>query len=197
MIKIKLLLNLIAGLFFLIGVLISLKNKNNKSLVNISVASAFIVLIYLAIFDILPECLEMLGTEKIYLLFIGILAGFLSILLLEKLIPNHSHYENLEHHEKHLNHIGIITSLALILHNIVEGISIYAISSSDLKSGLLCLFGVGMHNIPFGIEITTLLNKEKTNKKWIYLTLLTFSTFIGGLIILLFERYMYLNYSLN
>lgn len=190
MIKIKLLLNLIAGLFFLIGVLISLKNKNNKSLVNISVASAFIVLIYLSIFDILPECLEMLGTEKIYLLFIGILAGFLSILLLEKLIPNHSHYKNLEHHEKHLNHIGIITSLALILHNIVEGISIYAISSSDLKSGLLCLFGVGMHNIPFGIEITTLLNKEKTNKKWIYLTLLTFSTFIGGLIILLFERYM-------
>ena len=68
----KLLLNLIAGLFFLIGVLISLKNKNNKSLVNISVASAFIVLIYLAIFDILPECLEMLGTKKIYLLFIGI-----------------------------------------------------------------------------------------------------------------------------
>ena len=63
-------------------------------------------------------------------------------------------------------------------------------SEMCIRDSLLCLFGVGMHNIPFGIEITTLLNKEKTNKKWIYLTLLTFSTFIGGLIILLFERYM-------
>ena len=71
MIKIKLLLNLIAGLFFLIGVLISLKNKNNKSLVNVSVASAFIVLIYLAIFDILPECLETTSLGVAYLAGLG------------------------------------------------------------------------------------------------------------------------------
>lgn len=189
-IYIKILLNLIAGLFFLVGVIISLKNKNNKSLINISIASAFVVLIYLLVFDILPECSELLTGDKRYLILAGIFIGFTCIFLLEKLIPNHSHYENIDHHEKHLTHIGTITSLALILHNMVEGMSIYAITSSDLKSGLLCLFGVGMHNIPFGIEITTLLEKENKTKKWIYLILLIFSTFIGGLIILLFERYM-------
>ena len=190
MIYIKILFNLIAGLFFLIGVFISLKNKKNKSLINISIASAFVVLIYLLIFDIVPEAIEMITEGKRYLIVLGIIIGFSIIFALEKLIPNHSHFENINHHEKHLNHIGIVTSLALILHNIVEGMSIYAITSSDLKSGLLCLFGVGMHNIPFGIEITTLLDKENNKKKWIYLLLLTFSTFIGGLIILLFENYM-------
>ncbi len=186
----KLLINLIAGLFFLIGVIIATIKPNNKNLTNFSISTAFIVLIYLLLFDILPETIELFENHnKIYII-LGILFGLLILIILEKLIPHHDHYKEINHHENHLSHIGIMTSLALIIHNLVEGMSIYAITSTNLKAGLICVIGVGLHNIPFGIEITTLLNQEKKSKKWIYITLLTISTFIGGLIISLFEQYL-------
>lgn len=182
----KICINLFAGLFFLIGVLISYKKKNSKSLINFSLGNAFTVLIYLLLFDIIPEAYESFN-DKITYLIIGIIIGIILLVLLDKIIPHHDHYDELKRHDNHLNHIGIMTSLALIIHNIVEGMSIYIIASSSIKAGIICVIGVGMHNIPFGIEITTLLNKMTNNKMWIYITLLTLSTFIGGIFIYLFE----------
>lgn len=186
----KLIINLIAGLFFLVGAIISLKKPNNKSLTNFSIGSAFLVLIYLIIFDILPETIEMFEEYNYLYLILGATVGFIILVLLEKMIPHHDHYKEIKTHEKHLSHIGIMTSLALIIHNIVEGMSIYAITSSNIKAGLICVIGVGLHNIPFGIEITALLNDEPKRKKWIYIILLTISTFLGGLIISIFEQYL-------
>jgi len=102
-----------------------------------------------------------------------------------------SHHEGVQehHHEEHLKHIGTMTSVALIIHNLVEGMSIYGVASNDLKTGLIYAIGVGLHNIPFGIEITALFDKEKNKKKtYIFLILLSFSTFLGGLILFLFEN---------
>ena len=70
-------------------------------------------------------------------------------------------------------------------------------SSSDLKSGIIMAIGVGLHNIPLGIEIgATMSNKLEEKKNIIYIILLGLSSLIGGLIILLFgeiEEY-YLGY---
>ena len=80
-----------------------------------------------------------------------------------------------------------MTSLALIIHNIVEGMSIYGVSQSDLKTGLIYAIGVGLHNIPLGIEITAMFDKKESKKMWTWLILLTISTFIGGLIIFILK----------
>ena len=80
-----------------------------------------------------------------------------------------------------------MTSLALIIHNIVEGMSIYGVSQNDLKTGLIYAIGVGLHNIPFGIEITAMFDKKESKKMWTWLILLTISTFIGGLIIFILK----------
>lgn len=80
-----------------------------------------------------------------------------------------------------------MTSIALIIHNIVEGIGIYGIATSSIKSGIIYAIAVGMHNIPFGLEISTMLNKSQNKHKKIYLTILTLSTFIGGLFTMLFK----------
>jgi zinc transporter ZupT len=46
-----------------------------------------------------------------------------------------------------------------------------------------------MHNIPFGVEITAMLNENKSKKQmWIYITLLTLSTFFGGLLVFIFSN---------
>jgi len=185
------LINLVAGLFFLIGAFIAIKYKNNKNLINFSVGMAFVVLIILLIVDIVPDTLELFENNKFIWLIGGTLIGIGLLFLIEKLVPHHDHYkeEKEHHHEEHLKHIGTMTSVALIIHNLVEGMSIYGVASNDLKTGLIYAIGVGLHNIPFGIEITALFDKEKNKKKtYIFLILLSFSTFLGGLILFLFEN---------
>lgn len=183
----ELLLTLIAGLFFLISVVINKMNKGSKKVICFSIGMAFSSLILLLIIDIIPETFELLD-NKIYIIS-GALIGVGILLLLEKLVPHHDHFEESKkhHHENHLEHIGIMTSIALIIHNIVEGIGIYGIATSSIKSGIIYAIAVGMHNIPFGLEISTMLNKSQNKHKKIYLTILTLSTFIGGLFTMLFK----------
>ena len=172
-----LLINIVVGLFFLAGAFISLKQKQNKNLVNFSIGMAFSVLLLLLLFDIIPETYELFPYDKILCITAGTLIGICILFLLEKTVPHHDHY----------NHIGIMTSLALIIHNIVEGMSIYGVSQNDLKTGLIYAIGVGLHNIPFGIEITAMFDKKESKKMWTWLILLTISTFIGGLIIFILK----------
>lgn len=182
------LINIIVGLFFLIGALIALKNKENKKLTNFSVACGFIVLILLLVIDIIPETLSLFTNYKYLYIISGTLIGLGLLFILEKKVPHHDHFEEVKHHENHLNHIGIMTSVALIIHNIVEGMGIYGIAQNDFKTGIIYAIGVGLHNIPFGIEITAMLNKNNNKKvMWIYLILLSISTFIGGIILYLFK----------
>ena len=141
----------------------------------------------LLLFDIIPETYELFPYDKILCITAGTLIGICTLFLLEKIVPHHDHYKEQKHHSNHLNHIGIMTSLALIIHNIVEGMSIYGVSQSDLKTGLIYAIGVGLHNIPFGIEITAMFDKKESKKMWTWLILLTISTFIGGLIIFILK----------
>lgn len=184
------LINLIAGLFFLIGAIIAIKYKNNKNLVNYSVGMAFTVLIILLVIDIIPETFELFNEYKHLWMICGTLIGLGSLFLIEKLVPHHDHYEEEKRasHNEHLKHIGIMTSVALIIHNLVEGMSIYGVASNDLKTGIIYAFAVGLHNIPFGIEIMALFSEEKNKKKtWIFIVILTLSTFLGGVVLYLFK----------
>ena len=63
----ELLLTLIAGLFFLIGVVINKINKGSKKVISFSIGMAFSSLILLLITDIIPETFELLE-NKIYIL---------------------------------------------------------------------------------------------------------------------------------
>ena len=182
------LINLVVGLFFIVGAFIAYKNKNNKNLINFSVGMAFIVLLILLFIDIAPETIELLD-NKLYLVAGGALIGILILFAIEKLVPHHNHFEEEKqhHHSDHLKHIGTMTGIALIIHNLVEGMSIYGVASNDLKTGLIYAFGVGLHNIPFGIEITALFENSDKKKSTLYLILLSLSTFLGGLLLFIFK----------
>ena len=177
---------LVAGLFFLLGSALALIGKNNKNVSNFSIGMALSVMIMLLAFDIVPEITESLEDNYI-LMIIFILVGAGLLKLMDIIIPHHNHLEEISHHEKHLHHIGLISSLALIIHNVIEGIGIYNIALLDTKAGILMAIGVGLHNIPFGIEIVSSLNETKKNTKevWINIILLTLSTVLGALIMLI------------
>lgn len=180
---------LIAGAFFLIGALLAYFGKNKKGLVDFSIGMAFSVMLLLLAFDIVPEVLELLEEKGTIFMYIFIVIGIVLLKLIDILVPHHDHDKEIKTHEKHLKHIGIISSLALIVHNVIEGVGIYNIALVDFKAGLLMAIGVGLHNIPFGIEIAATLNETKKNKASVILNiiLLTFSTVLGALVMMIFK----------
>ncbi len=196
---IALLITFTTGLLFLLGILIVKKVNNKKNVYEFATSLAFSVIICLLLFDIIPEIISSFAKftiikKAIYIL-AYILIGIIILKMLDSLVPahNHNHHDNeknVEEHNNHLFHVGIITTLALFLHNIIEGMAIYSISLSSLKSGILMALGISLHNIPMGMEIyltIDLAKKEKINKLLTYL-LLVISPLIGGGFMLLFNR---------
>ena len=157
-------LTILIGLFFLIGIIFFEKVKNKEKMSLFTTSLAFIVLIGLLFLDLLPELIE---GFKIYTLLFAIL-GFVLLILLDKLIPHHHHEhhdinDDKKDHNLHLQHIGMITIISLAIHNMIEGLTLYSISMNDLKSGILMMISVALHNIPLGFQIGSSLSKNKSN----------------------------------
>ncbi len=179
-----LLLTLISGLFFLIGIIVYKFIKHKKELTIGAMACALIVILGLICFDLVPELLEI---KKWYLI-LCVVIGLLFLLLIDKLIPHHHHEhkendEATKEHQGHLEHIGFITILALILHNMVESMALYSVASNNLTSGALMCLGIGLHNLPFGFQIAS---NTKSRSKTVATILLVLSGLIGGLIVYAF-----------
>ena len=177
--RIALLNTLVLGLFILIGSLISLLLKKNKHIIDLSIGLAFGIITMLIITDIIPEIIESISLSIIYIPIIFTVIGFFLLELLDKFIPDHN-----ESGKDNLTHIGIISALALGIHNIIEGMAVYSTVLVDASLGKMLLLGVGCHNLPLGIVIgSTLFTSNKNKYKSILLILLiSLTTFIGGLI---------------
>ncbi len=176
-------LTTLSGLFFLVGIFTLRKSKNKEKLSIFTISLAFIVMVGLLLGDLLPEIIE----TKNVLMVIPILIGFLILIFLDKLIPHHHHEHtdtSCDHHdhEMHLNHIGIITILALAIHNMIEGLTLYTVTLNSLKSGLLMMLSISLHNLPLGFQIGNSIEIKKKSIWWIIL--LCSSSLIGALIVI-------------
>ena len=192
---ISLLLTIIVGLFILGGSVCALFIKNNKKVTDFIISLAFGVIISLAVLEILPESIEILKEEigvvrGILAVIVLVLIGIFLLKVLDMFVPHHEHeaHHNHKHknstcHDDHLHHVGIISSVAVIIHNLIEGMSLYLVSSKNLMSGLFLCIGIGLHNIPMGLVIsTTLINSHYSKKSSLKISLIvSISTFIGGL----------------
>lgn len=184
-------LTLIAGVFFLLGGLISKKFKNKEILNHFSIALAFIIMLNLIFTDLIPESLELLEAYKtssrIFMIISFIILGILILKILDFFIPDHHHEhheeeKNIKEHISHEKHIGTLTVISLILHNVLEGFAIFGLSLNDFKLGIMICISVALHNIPLGTHIFSSLSLNK-NKGLI--SILTLSSLIGGIIFLI------------
>lgn len=203
-----LLLTLALGLFILLGTLIVFITKNNEKFVSFSLALAFGVMSSLSILELLPEAYEHLqeGINSFWTIPILIVFAFFGILvlkLLDQLVPHHAddegHHHSKKEHMEHLYHIGIVSSIALILHNIIEGMAVYGTAASSMHLGILIGLGVGLHNIPMGMVIASTFYKSSNDTKktlWISF-LISISTFIGGLCMFFLNSFMSQNIVLG
>ncbi len=180
-----LIVTLILGLFILLGALIAFLIKKREKVVDFSLGLAFGVISMLILTDLLPEVMEHLEGKTIFLAVLFTIIGILLSKLIDKFIPDHEeeHMNKLELNNN-LIHIGVITSLTLALHNIIEGMAVYSTMLTSTSLGVGITLGVGFHNIPLGMVIagTFYQSGENKYKIAINLILVSLSTFVGGLI---------------
>lgn len=184
----RLFITLLVGLFTVVGSLLVFLSKNNKKFINFSICLAFGVMITLGVMELLPESYELI-TEYInkpynlIMLLLCALVGFMILKTLDNFVPDHNHdHKHDKDHQLNLFHIGIISSIALILHNIIEGITLYSTLVMSLNAGLMMSLAIGIHNIPLGMVIaSTFYNKTNSKVKTILISIIiSLSTFVGG-----------------
>ncbi len=187
-----LLITFILGIFILIGVYVVKLTNNNENVEQLSISIALGTMFSLVLIELIPEVYETFKeSNKAWFIIIGlILLGVVILKVLDIFVPEHDHEHSLSHNctKENLVHIGIVSSIAIILHNIIEGMAVYSMSLDSLKLSVLVALGVGLHNIPMGMVIYVALKNENRKKKIILFSLVVFSTFIGGLLMMLLSN---------
>ena len=130
---------------------IFIKIKNKDKVIASSLAFALGVMLSVSITDLIPESIHMLknyfnGQIVILLSFIFMLIGIITSSLIDKYLPT-INYQN-------LYRVGIISMLAIILHNIPEGIATFISTTKDTSLGISLATSIALHNIPEGISIS-------------------------------------------
>lgn len=151
-------LTIIAGLSTMIGtILIFLKKKTDNIIIG-SLSFASGVMLTVSITDLIPEAYILLNNvfkpfPTIIYLLIFIVLGIIFSMLIDKYLPDN--FEQKEKmNSKGLYRVGIISMLAIILHNIPEGIATFMATNSNITLGISLAIAITLHNIPEGISIS-------------------------------------------
>lgn len=175
------------GFFIIIGVIIAFFLKKQKKVLDFIFAFALSILTMLILVDLLGHTIEHLGIKHICLFILFTCLGLLIFKIIDDFVPEHEDAKMTKNEEKkNIVHIGVLATIALIIHNFVEGMAIYLTSANDINLGIMMALGVGLHNIPLGIIITTTLNSDKNTGKYLFCIISLFiSSFLGGLLLYL------------
>lgn len=174
----------------MVGPILSKKIKT-KFMTYFSTGLAFVIILAVLFTDIIPELLELTSNyDQIWASICGEIIGLTSLIALDLIIPHHNHEhvhndDNKKDHKEHLYHIGILTFVSVIIHNILEGIAFYLIAKTSIKTAILMAGGVMLHNIPLGIEMSYFFKdkEDKHIRKYLALVLSgTLGAFIGLLL---------------
>lgn len=147
-------LTLIAGLSTLIGTFFIFIKYDINKLTKYSLAFASGVMVSVSLLDLIPESLELLlkdnlKNQSFIFIIISIIAGIIISYLIDKIIPENKNVKN-----KKLYRVGIFSMIAIIVHNVPEGIATFLSSTSNLSLGIILTIAIALHNVPEGISIS-------------------------------------------
>ena len=161
-----LILTLFAGMSTLLGGFITFfVKRNNLKVLSVGLGFSAGVMVYVSLCELMKESTQMLG-EYYNLIpakaitFGGFLAGIIIAILIDYFIPDHIESDFLssaaakKQEQRHkIRRAGLITALAVTLHNFPEGMATFLVSSQDLRLGIPVAIAIAIHNIPEGIAI--------------------------------------------
>lgn len=162
------------------GILAFFINEENKKFFSLSLSFAAGIMIYAAFMAILPEGIhhleEYMGDNGKYLAIGGFFGGMIFIALMEKWIHKHGghhghshggedHHHDHEEGEEHLSKIGLMSAVAIGIHNLPEGLTIFTTGINDIGVAIPIAIAIILHNIPLGIAIAVPIYYSTGSKK--------------------------------
>jgi len=147
---ISIFLTFLAGLFILIGGVVPFLFKKQEKLHSFSIGLSISVLVLMLVLDLIPESYEILSStynlvQTISTLVLITILGIVIVKILDYFIPEHNEFKT--------SHVALMTSIALFIHNIIEGMALYVTCKTDLHMGVFLVLGVSMHNFALGLSI--------------------------------------------
>lgn len=163
-------LTLLAGLCTGIGSLLALfTKKTNTRFLSIALGFSAGVMIYVSFVEILSEArvllVETLGSRPGQWVTLGaFFTGILLAAIIDKLVPEVENPHELHRVEEleaglcmqdrsKLMRLGMMTALAIGIHNFPEGIATFTAAVKDPHLGIAIAIAVAIHNIPEGIAV--------------------------------------------
>jgi len=174
------------------AIVIFIKKDNHDKIILSSLAFAAGVMITVSITDLIPESIVLLRENlseisTILLCILGILLGIIISMLIDYYLPDTKINKA---QDKSLFKVGIISMIAIILHNIPEGIATFVATNNDISLGISLAIAIAMHNIPEGISISVPIYYSTGSRKSaiLYTFVSALSEPFGALITFLFLK---------
>ncbi|MDR3262127.1 MAG: zinc transporter ZupT [Tannerella sp.] len=163
------LLTLLAGSATVIGSLIAfLSSRTNRRLLSFSLGLSAGVMIYVSFVELFAEARATLtgvmGAKPGMWITVGcFFGGILLIGIIDKLVPSFENphearaLENMQtspSKDEKLMRMGVVTALAIAIHNFPEGIATFMAALENPALGVAIAIAIAIHNIPEGIAVS-------------------------------------------
>jgi ZIP family zinc transporter len=161
-------LTLFAGMSTAVGSLLALfARRTNTRMLSFALGFSGGVMIFLSFADLLPEAKKTFsvylgGTKGGAAAVLCLLGGLFLAAAIDFCIPS---FENpkftyrvetgmRQSHSASLVRMGVVSAVALTMHNFPEGIATFMAGYSDMRLGVPVAIAVALHNIPEGIAVS-------------------------------------------
>lgn len=147
--------------------------RSNVSFLSSSLGFSAGVMIYVSFVEILPQALQTLSSSMDHagasiVVTSGFFGGMILIGLIDRLVPESENphevqlIESIDGYEparepidqKTLFRMGIMSALAIGIHNFPEGLATFLVALNDQTTGLGIAIAIAIHNIPEGIAVS-------------------------------------------
>lgn len=161
-------LTMLAGLTTAIGGGIAfITKKDNLKTLSVGLGFSAGVMIFISFFDIIPNSENLLKVNfpnaYQWLVFAGFILGLIISVLIDYFLPDHVDTEELlnpdapeaenQHRQYRLKRAGILTAVAICVHNFPEGMATFLTTTQDVTLGFSVALAIAIHNIPEGIAV--------------------------------------------
>ncbi|HUV41234.1 MAG TPA: zinc transporter ZupT [Sedimentisphaerales bacterium] len=128
------------------------------------------VMIYISFVELLPQAAQRASEPAAVA---GFFIGMAFMGLIDLLIPEQQNPHNYRGFEgvpaaganSQLMKTGLLTTLAIGIHNLPEGLATFAAAVTDLKLGVFTAIAIAIHNIPEGIAVSVPILYATGNKR--------------------------------
>lgn len=144
----------IAGFSTMLGCIgIFIPTKKKDSFITFSISLSLSVMLMVSVFDLIPSSLASIGSD--ILIGVSIFAVFFSLGVVMVGLLNRAIEREKGKGSKNGNlyKLGILSFIALVLHNLPEGILTFMSTYQDFNLGVSLCIAIALHNIPEGISI--------------------------------------------